>query len=308
MKPPEVEARQLSPDPARSESDGGLGGREPGPSPLVLRVGNTVYDLRCKVLVMGILNRTPDSFFDKGRYFDLDVALERAEQIIEEGADIIDVGGVKAGPGTPVSPEEEIERVCPVIEYLASDRRAMISVDTFTASVADAALSAGAQIVNDISGLADPQMAEVAARHGATVVVTHIKGKPRVANPEPTYDDLVGEVKGFLASRVETAKASGVSPDRIVVDAGLDLGKKASHSLALLKATDELLDLGHPVLVSASNKPFIGESLGLGLEERGIASLAAACFGILKGARLVRVHDVATTAAAVRMIEAILGA
>ncbi len=303
-----MEAREPSPGSRSSGRDVGSTGREPGPSPFVLRVGKVTFDLRCKVLVMGILNRTPDSFFDKGRYFDLDLALERAEQMIEEGADIIDIGGVKAGPGTPVSPAEEIERVCPVVEKLVSDGRAMVSVDTFTASVADAALSAGAQIVNDISGLADPQMAEVAARHEATVVVTHIKGKPRVANPEPAYDDLVGEVKEFLASRVEVAKASGVSPDRIVVDAGLDLGKKASHSLALLKATEELLDLGHPVLVSASNKPFIGESLGLGLEERGIPSLAAACFGVVKGARLVRVHDVAATTAAMRMLEAILGA
>jgi dihydropteroate synthase len=281
--------------------------RDPsGPSPFSLKIGKDRFDLSSRILVIGILNRTPDSFYDKGRYFSLDAALARVEEMIYEGADIVDVGGQKAGPGEPVSPQEEIDRVCPVIEHIASDGRAIASVDTFVVSVAEAALDSGAHIVNDISGLADPQIAELVAEKDASLVITHIKGRPRVANPHPHYGDVVAEVADFLLDRAGYASDRGVDVGRIILDAGLDLGKTASHSLALLAATPTLVSLGYPLLVSASNKPFIGESLGLEIDERLHPTLAAISFAVARGARLVRVHDVAQTKAGMRMLEAIL--
>ncbi len=276
-------------------------------SEFYLTIADEVVDLTARVLVMGIINRTPDSFYDKGRYFELDAALKRAEEIVEEGADIVDVGGQKAGPGDPVSPQEEIDRVCPVIEHLASDRRAFISVDTFVAEVAKAALQAGAHMVNDISGLADPDMASVVASKGASLVITHIKGKPRVANPNPVYVDLLGEVTAFLEKKIESAVTAGVDFQKIVIDAGLDLGKSATQSLRLLKETSRLRSLGRPILVSASNKQFIGESLGLDLHERLYPTLAALAYSVGAGARIVRVHNVAEIKSGMRMLEAILG-
>ena len=275
-------------------------------SPFSLRVGDEDLDLQSRILVMGILNRTPDSFYDRGRYFELDAALRRAERMIEEGADIVDVGGQKAGPGDHVSPQEEIDRVCPVIQRLAAEKRAIVSVDTFVAEVASAALEAGAQIVNDISGLADPEMASVAAAKGAALVITHIKGKPRVPNPSPHYEDVVAEVLEFLADRVRYAVEVGVDPRSIVLDAGLDLGKSPAQSLALLEATSSITSLGYPVLVSASNKPFIGATLGLPVEKRLVPTLAAVSYAVAKGARLVRVHNVAEVKLAMKMLEAIL--
>ncbi len=258
-----------------------------------LTLGDTSFDITTRALVMGILNRTPDSFYDKGATFDLDVLLDRAELLVAEGADLLDVGGVKAGPGPSVGEAEELDRVIPALSALHDRLDVPLSVDTWRASVAKEAYAVGAVVGNDISGFADPEYLPVAAAAGATVVATHIRLAPRVPDPEPVYDDVVAAVAEFLLERAERASAAGIPPDRIVLDAGLDLGKSADHSLALLRASDHLAELGYPLLLSASNKTFLGVLYDLGIDERRDASLAAAALGVARGCRIVRVHDVA---------------
>lgn len=233
---------------------------------------------------MGILNRTPDSFYDQGDHFPLDRCLARADQLVAEGADLLDLGGVKAGPGPDVSAEEELDRVLPAVEALTARFDLPLSVDTWRASVAGAAFDAGAVVGNDISGFADPDYLRVAAAAGASVVATHIRLRPRQPDPEPVYDDVVGAVRDFLVDRARRAEAEGIDAERILVDAGLDLGKTADQSLALLRASDRLAALGYPLLLSASNKPFLGLLLGLDIAERREASLAAAALGVTRGA------------------------
>jgi dihydropteroate synthase len=260
-----------------------------------LDLGGRRYDLAQRALVMGILNRTPDSFYDKGATFELDKLYFRAQELAADGADILDVGGVKAGPGTEVTEAEELDRVVPVVAGLAARFDVPVSVDTWRATVARAAFAEGAVMGNDISGLADPEYVVAAAEHGAAVVVTHIRLAPRVADPEPHYDDIVREVSRFLAERAAVARAAGVPAERIVLDAGLDLGKTAEQSLTLLRASPALAALSHPLLLSASNKTFLGRVLDLELTERREASIGAAALGIAWGCRIVRVHDVRGT-------------
>ncbi len=273
-----------------------------------LRLGDRIYDLRTRVLVMGILNRTPDSFYDHGATFTLDALLERAEQLVAEGADILDVGGVKAGPGPEVGETEEMERVVPAVEALCRRFEVPVSVDTWRASVARAAYGAGAIVGNDISGFADPAYLATAVEAGASVVATHIRLAPRVPDPEPEYHDLVGEVLAFLAGIARRALEAGMTPDQVVLDAGLDLGKTAEQSLELLQASDRLASLGHPVLLSASNKTFLGKLLDLGIDERREASIAALAVGVALGCRLVRVHDVAGARQACDVLSAVMEA
>jgi dihydropteroate synthase len=273
-----------------------------------LSLGPRCYDLATRALVMGILNRTPDSFYDRGSHFELDRLLARADRLVAEGADILDVGGVKAGPGPDVGEEEELERVVPAVEALVARFDVPVSVDTWRAEVARVAFEAGAVVGNDISGFADPCYLDVAAAAGATVVATHIRLRPRQPDPEPAYDDVVVRVCDFLVERARRAEAAGIPPDRIVVDAGLDLGKTAEQSLALLHASDRLATLGYPLLLSASNKPFLGRLLDLDIHERGPASLAAAALGVTRGCRLVRAHDVRGTRRVCDVIAAILEA
>ena len=258
-----------------------------------LSLGERSVDIAERALVMGVLNRTPDSFYDKGATFALDHLVRRAEQLVAEGADILDVGGVKAGPGPAVEEDEEMDRVVPAIAALRARFDVPLSVDTWRASVARAAYDAGAVVGNDISGFADPDYLPAAAAAGATVVATHIRLGPRIPDPEPVYDDVVAAVTDFLLDRSARARAAGIPPDRIVLDAGLDLGKTAAQSLTLLRASDHLAGLGFPLLLSASNKTFLGVVCGLELGERGAASLAAAALGVSLGCRIVRVHDVA---------------
>jgi dihydropteroate synthase len=265
------------------------------PSARALDLGGRRYDLTHRALVMGILNRTPDSFYDKGATFELDKLYARAEQLVADGADILDIGGVKAGPGPEVTEPEELERVVPVIAGLVARFDTPISVDTWRATVARASYAEGAVMGNDISGLADPDYAPAAAEHDAAIVITHIRLKPRVADPDPHYDDVVTDVGAFLTERAGQARAAGVPPERIVLDAGLDLGKTAEQSLALLRASQELASLGFPLLLSASNKTFLGKVLDLEITERGAASIGAAALGISWGCRIVRVHDVLGT-------------
>lgn len=261
----------------------------------VLRLGERVYDVRWRALVMAVLNRTPDSFFDKGATFAFDAFLRRAEQVVREGADLLDVGGVKAGPGPEVSVAEELDRVVPAVEALVSRFDLPVSVDTWRAEVAAACFEAGAVLGNDISGFADPGYLPAAARAGASVVATHIRLAPRVPDPDPHYEDLLGEVRAFLLERAARARAVGLAPEQVILDAGLDLGKTASQSLLLLRASGQLASLGHPLLLSASNKTFLGVLLDLPVDRRGEASLAAAALGVIGGCRILRVHDVART-------------
>jgi dihydropteroate synthase len=243
--------------------------------PLELELGGRRYDLTHRCLVMGILNRTPDSFFDRGSYWDMDAFSRRAEQLVAEGADLLDVGGVKAGPGPEVTEAEELERVIPAIQVLHDRFDLPLSVDTWRATVAREAYRAGAVVGNDISGFADPEYLAVAAEAGAAVVATHIRLQPRVADPEPHYDDVVGEVAAMLAARGRRALAAGIPAGRIVVDAGLDLGKTWEQSLTLLRASGRLAGLGYPLLLSASNKTFLGRLLDLEIGQRGDAALGA---------------------------------
>jgi dihydropteroate synthase len=275
---------------------------------LKLTLGDRAYDLSTRALVMGILNRTPDSFYDRGAYWDMDGFLARASQLVDEGADVLDVGGVKAGPGPFVDEQEELDRVIPAISSLRDRFDRPISVDTWRASVAAAAYDAGAVMGNDISGFADPRYLQVAAAAGATVVATHIRLAPRVADPTPVYDDVVAEVATFLSARAASAREAGIPPDRIVVDAGLDLGKTWQQSLVLLRASDRLAGLGYPLLLSASNKTFLGRLLNLEVGDRRVASVAAHALGVTLGCRLVRAHDVGGTRRVCDLLAAIMEA
>jgi dihydropteroate synthase len=256
--------------------------------------------------VIGILNRTTDSFYDRGEYFNLDRFYKRAEQLVGEGADVLDVGGVKAGPGPDVTESEELDRVVPVIGSLRKRFDVPVSVDTWRASVAAAAYEAGAVLGNDISGFADPGYLPAAASAGASVVATHIRLAPRVPDPEPNYDDVVADVEHFLLVRAERALSSGIPADHIILDAGLDLGKTADQSLLLLQCSARLASLGYPLLLSSSNKTFLGVLLGLEIGQRREASLASAALGIAGGCRLLRVHDVAGTCKVRDMLAAIM--
>lgn len=257
-----------------------------------LALGDRVHDVSERALVMGILNRTPDSFYDQGGYFGFDQFLEKAEQLVFDGADLLDIGGVKAGPGDEVSEAEELDRVVPAVEAIAQRFDVPISVDTWRASVVSECLRAGAVMGNDISGFADPEYLRVCAAAGASVVATHIRLGPRIPDPEPHYDDLVGEVCTFLKDRAERALAVGIAPERIIIDAGLDLGKTPAQSVELLRASDRLVDLGYNVLLSASNKRFLWELLEVDRFEAGWGTSAAHALGISLGCRVLRVHDV----------------
>jgi dihydropteroate synthase len=272
------------------------------------RLGDLTHDLTGRTLVMGILNRTPDSFYDQGATYELDSLLRRADLLVEQGADVLDVGGVKAGPGPEVGEAEELERVVAPIEALRARFDVPISCDTWRASVLDAACSAGAVVGNDISGFADPRYLAVAAAHGASVVATHIRLAPRVPDPDPHYENLLGDVTAFLLDRTAAARAAGLEPEQIALDAGLDLGKTAMQSAVLLRESATLASHGFVLLLSASNKRFLGELLSLDIGARRAASLAAVAYGVAHGCRIVRVHDVAGSVAVCRMVEAMLDA
>lgn len=275
-------------------------------TPVIRRIGPREFDFAREVAVMAIVNRTPDSFYDRGRTEALDAAVAAATLAIEQGADWIDVGGAKFAPGPAIPAEEEIERVVPVVAALAGSG-AVISVDTFLPEVARAAIAAGAHVVNDTTGIHDPAMADVVAETGATIVVTHSLAKPRTPYPSPRYGDVVAEVSAFLAERVALAESRGVASDRIVIDPGHDLNKHTLHSLELTRRLGEITRLGYPTLVALSNKDFVGESLGRPREQRIEGSIAAAVYCVMQGARIVRVHNVRETVDAMRMIEAIEG-
>ncbi|BCT75778.1 dihydropteroate synthase [Sinomonas cyclohexanicum] len=273
----------------------------------VQTIGRRLFDFDRQVAVMAIVNRTLDSFHDRGATFALEKAVDAGLEAAELGADWVDIGGVPFGRGPAVSVAAEIDRVVPVIEAIAATSSVVISVDTNRAEVARAAIAAGAAVVNDTSGLGDPAMARAVAEGGAHVVITHSVGPPRTEKPPAHFDDVVLEVRRFLAERVARAEAAGVARDRIIVDPGHDLDKNTLHSLELTRRLGEITDLGLPVLAAVSNKDFVGESIDRERGQRLAGSLAAMVACILNGARIVRVHDVAAAVDAARMTEAVLG-
>jgi dihydropteroate synthase len=257
-----------------------------------LAIGERRFDITHRAVVMGILNRTPDSFYDQGSYFAFDDFLREAERLVAEGADVLDVGGVKAGPGPEVTETEELERVVPAVAALHDRFDVALSIDTWRATVATACFEAGAAVGNDISGFADPDYLTACAAAGASVVATHIRLAPRVPDPDPQYDDVVETVSAFLAERGRRAEEAGISRDRIMVDAGLDLGKTEPQSLVLLRASDRLVALGYPVLLSASNKRFLWHLLGVDRTQAHEGTMAAHALGVALGCRILRAHDV----------------
>ncbi len=274
----------------------------------VRRIGRRRFDFGHEIVVMGIVNRTPDSFFDQGRTFAFDGAVQAALDAAAAGAGWVDVGGVPFSPDTPeVSEAEELDRVLPVVEAVAAATDVVISVDTFRPEVAARSIAAGASVVNDTSGLHHPEMADVVAATAATVVITHSVAAPRQHLRRPTYDDVVAEVKRFLAQRVERALDRGVAEEQIVVDPGHDLNKNTLHTLEITRRLSEIADLGLPLLAAVSNKDFVGESTGMAKPGRVVPSIAAATACALGGARLWRMHDVAAAVSAARMVEAVLG-
>jgi dihydropteroate synthase len=269
--------------------------------------GRRTFDFERRVAVMAILNRTPDSFYDQGATFGFEAAVAAGERALAEGADWLDVGGVKAGPGPEVTEAEELDRVVPLVEALGGRTDAVISVDTFRPGVARRALAAGADVVNDPSGLRHPELAEAAAEAGAGLVVMHTAGPPRTRPHRPAYADVVAEVRAFLLDRVALARQRGVAAERLILDPGHDFHKNTFHSLELTRRLGELTGLGYPLLVAFSNKDFVGETLDLPVDQRLEGSLAAAAFAVAAGASIIRVHDVQPTVRVVRMTEAILG-
>jgi len=244
---------------------------------------------------MAVINRTPDSFYDRGATYELGAALAAADRAVQAGASILDIGGVKAGPGDQVTVAEEIRRVVPVVAALRDRYPGVaLSVDTWRAPVGAAVAAAGADLLNDAWGGADPGLAHVAAEHGLGLVCAHAGGlAPRQRPHRSAHPNLAGEVVSWLTGAAERAVAAGVSPDRIVIDPAHDFGKNTWHSLELTRRTADLAATGWPVLVAVSNKDFVGEALGLGLAERGEGTLAVLAVCAWEGARIFRVHDVA---------------
>ncbi len=252
------------------------------------------FSLDSKVLIMGVLNVTPDSFSDGGHYLDPSKALDHVEQMVEEGADLIDIGGESTRPGAAsVDEEEEIRRLKPVFQALGRRKTVPISVDTRKASVAQLALDLGAVIVNDISALRDdPQMGRVVAQAKAGLVLMHMQGNPRTMQQAPAYLDVIEVIKQFLADRLSAAIEHGIHPQYIVLDPGIGFGKKVSHNLTIINRLHQFLDLGRPMSVGVSRKSFIGQVLDKPVENRCMGTAAAVAIAVLRGAHLIRVHDV----------------
>jgi len=256
------------------------------------RFGQSEYDLSSRTHIMGVLNVTPDSFSDGGKFFDVDAAVNRGLEMVNEGADFIDVGGESTRPGSDSLPlDEELRRVIPVIEALVKKTSAPISIDTYKSKVASAAISAGASIVNDISGLTfDPQMAQTIAGHGASVVIMHMKGTPKTMQLNPTYVNVVEEITEFLTRQSAVARAAGI--EQVIIDPGIGFGKKLEHNIEIIRKLSEFRRIGYPILAGPSRKSFIGMILDVPVTDRleGTAAAVAAC--VMNGVQIVRVHDV----------------
>ncbi len=275
---------------------------------LTFRLGRREFDSRAR-LVMAIVNRTPDSFYDKGATWREDAAFDRVRQVVEQGADIVDIGGIKAAPGVEIGEDEEKERV---VDFVAAVRAEhpdlLISVDTWRASVGRAVLEVGADILNDAWGGADPELVEVAAEFDAAVVCTHTGGvTPRTRPHRIEYDDVVASVVDSLVAQADRAVSVGVSRERVVIDPAHDFGKNTWHSIEVTRRLDELVALGWPLLVSLSNKDFVGESLDLPVGERLTGTLAATAVSAWHGAHIYRVHEVVETRQVLDMVSVLAG-
>ena len=277
-------------------------------APHDLRVADRVLPTATRCLVMGVVNVTPDSFSDGGRYLDPDAAVAHGQALAAEGADLLDVGGESTRPGAgDIAEAVELERVLPVVEGLAASAGVPVSIDTRKAAVAAAALSAGAAMVNDVSaGRHDPELLAVAAQNKVPLVLMHMRGNPATMQDDPSYDDVVAEVEAFLDERCQAAEAAGVDHDALVVDPGIGFGKRDRDNYALLDDLARLTRLGHPVLVGTSRKGFIGRALDAPVDQRLEGTAATVVWAVQRGARIVRVHDVGPMVRAVRMTEALL--
>jgi dihydropteroate synthase len=276
-----------------------------GAHPAATRGRSAGDNLRVKL--MGIVNVTPDSFSDGGLFLDPEQAIEHGRELASEGADILDVGGESTRPGAEaVSAEEELSRVVPVVEGLAAGE-VPISIDTSKLAVAEAALDAGAPIVNDVTALrAEPELAGLCAERDCEVVLMHMLGDPRTMQEDPTYDDVVDDVKAFLAERIDFATAEGIDEERIWVDPGIGFGKTVEHNLELLRRLGELADLGRPIVVGTSRKTFIGKLTGAPVDQRLGGTIASSVIAFANGADILRVHDVGPVREALTAAEAIL--
>ncbi len=260
-----------------------------------------------RALIMGVLNVTPDSFWDGGRYLERDAAVARACQMVEEGADLLDIGAESSRPGSePVAIDEELRRLLPVLEAVCKKVTVPVSVDTTKAAVARRAIDAGAAIINDISALRfDSAMPDVIATTGAGVILMHMQGTPKAMQDNPRYENVVAEVREFLAERTRAAAQAGIVPEQILLDPGFGFGKTVDHNLTLLAHLDDLATLGPPLVVGASRKAFIGHVLRRDVDQRLMGTSAVVALAVERGARVVRVHDVGAMQDVVRMVEAV---
>lgn len=278
--------------------------RTPAAVAPALRCGRFVLPLR-RPLIMGVVNVTPDSFSDGGRYLDVAAAIDHGRRLVEEGADLLDVGGESTRPGAqPLPLEEELRRVLPVVEALG-DLGVPVSIDTYKPAAMRAALGAGASMINDVSALQAPGALDVARSSDCAVCLMHMRGNPQTMQASPEYRDVVAEVREFLAQRVAACEAAGIARDRIVVDPGFGFGKKAAHNLELLRHLDAIASLGLPVLVGLSRKSTLGKITGKPVAQRASESVAAALLAVQRGAAIVRVHDVDQTRDALLVLMAI---
>ena len=260
-----------------------------------------------RTLIMGVLNVTPDSFSDGGCYLDVAAAINHAKKMVEDGADVIDIGGESSRPGaSPASTEEELSRVHPVVEGIVDEVSVPVSIDTCKSAVARRALESGANIVNDITALCgDAEMAKVVAEMNAGVILMHMRGTPRTMQQLPVYGDVVSEISSWLQRRIEEAETNGVPPDKIVIDPGIGFGKTVDHNLEILRRIDEFRNLNKPVLIGTSRKSFIGKILDLPVNDRIEGTAATVAWAIAHGADMIRVHDVKTMHRVARMTDAL---
>lgn len=274
---------------------------------MIFRARHVTFTFPRPAMVMGVVNVTPDSFSDGGAFFDTEKAVEQARSLIEQGAEIIDIGGESTRPRAEEVPErEELRRVLPVVEALAGEGRCLLSIDTQKPGVARAALRAGAAIVNDIAANREsPEMWEVVAEAGAGYVLMHMQGTPATMQLNPCYSDVVEEVSVFFASRLEAARKAGVQAEQVVLDVGIGFGKTMAHNLQLLRSLTRFKMHQRPMLLGASRKSFMGKLLGVEAGNRLPASISCAVWAVLNGVQIIRAHDVAETSQAVRMVEAI---